>query len=95
MSETVEDLTIRYEENGTEIVKELEKHVLTKGAWATVMFLYQDLDRQKQTFSEPKVTIRRYKKAKEKYMQQSKFNISSKKQAMQIVEILNQWYAEE
>ena len=38
---TVEDLTVNYEENGQLIVKELDKVVLTKGAWATLMFRYQ------------------------------------------------------
>ena len=30
MSETVDDLTISYEEDGIELVKELEKYVLSK-----------------------------------------------------------------
>jgi hypothetical protein len=42
MAETVDELTVTYEEGGVETVKELDKKVLTKGAWATVMYRYQE-----------------------------------------------------
>ncbi|MDH4230358.1 MAG: hypothetical protein OEW11_11560 [Nitrospirota bacterium] len=92
MAETVEELTITYEENGQVLVKELEKEVLSKGAWATVMYKYQDLDKKSGEFTPPKVTIRRYKKSGGRYMPQSKFNISSENQAKQIVEVLTKWF---
>ena len=93
--ETVEELTIRYEEEGIEVVKELEKHVLSKGAWATVMYLYQEWNGQKQAYGEPKVSIRRYQKRNERYQQKSKFNISSDKQANQMIDILQTWFPEQ
>ncbi|MDH5528242.1 MAG: hypothetical protein OEY97_13170 [Nitrospirota bacterium] len=92
MAETVDELTVEYKEDDTVVVKELAKEVLTKGAWATVMYKYQDLDRKTNEFGPPKVTIRRYKKVSGRFMPQSKFNISSEKQAKQIVEILNNWF---
>ena len=36
----VSDLTISYFEDGQEVVKELNKEVLSKGAWATVIYRY-------------------------------------------------------
>lgn len=50
MSETVDELTVTYQEGDVTTVKELDKVVLTKGAWATVMFRYQDLDRKTGEF---------------------------------------------
>jgi len=92
----VNDLTIEWkEEDGTITVKELDKFVLSKGAWATVMFLYQNLNKATGEYQEPQVRIVRYKKNKDYYAQQSKFNISSKKQAMMIRDQLNKWYEEE
>ena len=76
MSEDVENLTISYEEDGFEIVKETDKAILSKGAWATVIFKYQDWDRRKEAYSDDKYSIRRYKKMSGVYRQQSKFNIS-------------------
>ena len=64
MSAEVEDLTVEYtdEETGEVVIKELSKEVLSKGAWPTVMFFYQDRDPKTGEFSEPKVSLRRYRK---------------------------------
>jgi hypothetical protein len=94
MAETVDELTVTYEEDGVEIIRELDKEVLSKGAWATVIFKYQDLDRQTQEYSEPRFTIRRYRKSGGFYRQQSKFNISSVGQAQKLIEILEKWIAD-
>ena len=48
MAETVDELTIEYESEGIVTVKELDKVVLTKGVWATLLFKYQDFDRTKE-----------------------------------------------
>lgn len=94
MAETVEELTVRYEDGGIETVKELDKKVLTKGAWATVMYRYQDWDRAKGQYSPDRYTIRRYQKRNGEYQMKSKFNISSKDQAKSIIETLQEWMAE-
>jgi hypothetical protein len=72
-------------------VKELDKVVLTKGAWATLLYRYQDLDRKTGDFGPEKYTIRRYQKRNGEYSQRSKFNISSKDQAKSIIETLTKW----
>ncbi len=94
MASTVEELSIHYEENDVVIVKELDKVVLSKGAWATLLFRYQQWDPRKEEYSADKFTIRRYKKAYNEYRQQSKFNISSIEQAKKIIEALNGWIEE-
>jgi len=91
MAETVDDLTIRYEEDGIETVKELDKVVLSKGAWSTILYRYQDWDRQKQEYGPDKYSIRRYQKRNGVYQQKSKFNISSRDQARQLIDALEIW----
>ena len=95
MSSTIEELTIAYEEDGIEVVKELDKAVLTKGAWATLVYRYQQWEPSKEAYSKEKYSIRRYKKMNGEYRAQSKFNISSKEQAEKLIEILGQWIAED
>src|SRR6476469_10940648 len=92
MAETLEELTYDYEEDGTLVRKELDRVVLTKGGWATMMFLFQELDRAKGKFRAPKMAIVRFKKSKGSYRKQSSFNISNEKQARQITEVLEGWY---
>ena len=96
MAEHVDDLTIQYEdEDGTVTCKVLDKTVLSKGTWATLMYKYQDLNRTSGEYGPEKVSIRRYQKRDGEYRPKSKFNISSAKQAKQIIEILEGWFPEE
>jgi len=92
MAETLEELTYDYEDEGVLVRKEIDRVVLTKGGWATIMFLFQELDRASGKFRAPKMAIVRFKKAKGVYRKQSSFNISSEKQARQIAEVFEQWY---
>ncbi|MDH3330138.1 MAG: hypothetical protein OEM01_12975 [Desulfobulbaceae bacterium] len=91
MSAEINDLTVNYEEEGTLIVKELDKEILSKGAWTTIIFRYQDLNRTSGEYGPEKYTIRRYQKQKGQYLPKSKFNISSAAQAQKIVDTLNHW----
>ena len=95
MAEDVNDLTIEYVEDGETVVKELDKAILSKGAWATLMFKYREWDRRKEGLGPVKYTIRRYRKMRGEYRQQAKFNISSRDQAGKVVEVLQNWIAEE
>ncbi|WP_316368210.1 hypothetical protein [Candidatus Thiodiazotropha sp. CDECU1] len=94
MASTPEELSVTYSEDGIDVVKELDKVVLSKGAWTTIIFRYQDWDRAKQLYGADKFTIRRYQKRSGEYMQKSKFNISSKDQAKGIIEALQKWTEE-
>ena len=91
MAETVDELTVEYLEGEEMTVKELDKVILTKGAWATLMFRYQDLDHKTGEFGPDKYTIRRYQKRNGEYSQRSKFNISSKDQAKSVIDELTKW----
>ncbi len=94
MASTVDELTIAYTEDGTDIVKELDKQILSKGAWSTVIFRYQEWNRTKSEYGPEKYSIRRYQKRNGEYMQKSKFNISSKDQARNVVAALEKWIAD-
>jgi len=91
MASDVEELTVDYTEDGTLVVKQLDKQVLTKGAWSTIIFRYQDWNRTKEEYGPDKFSIRRYQKRNGEYQQKSKFNISSKDQAEKIIAALNSW----
>lgn len=94
MSSEIDEISINYEEDGTLIVKELDKEILSKGAWTTILFCYQDYNRAKGEYGPDKYTIRRYQKRNGQYLPKSKFNISSAKQAKKIIETLERWIDE-
>ncbi|MBI2568314.1 MAG: hypothetical protein HYV63_14925 [Candidatus Schekmanbacteria bacterium] len=95
MAATIDEISIAYEDDSGEKVKELSREVLSKGAWTTIMFLYQEMDTASGDFGPPKVSIRRYQKSGGVFRQRSKFNISSAKQAHAICDVLTRWYAGE
>ncbi len=94
MASTPEELTITYREGDLELVKELDKEILSKGAWTTILFRYQEWNNAKQEYGPEKYSIRRYQKRNGEYQQKSRFNISSKEQARKIIEALSRWTEE-
>ena len=95
MADTVDEITIDWkDENGQQLVKQVKKEVLTSGAWSTIMFMYQDLDKKSGEFGPKKIRVARYQKRGGKFIPQSKFNISSARQAKQIVEVIQGWLTE-
>ena len=94
MAESIDELTVSYTDDGIEIVQELGKAILSRGAWTTILFRYRDWDRAKEAYGPEKYSIRRYQKRNGQYQQQSKFNISSEKQALELIEALQGWLAE-
>jgi hypothetical protein len=89
----IEDLSVDYEEDGQLVVKQLDKKILSKGAWSTIIFQYQEWNAKEEKYGPAKFTIRRYQKRHDQYNQKSKFNISSVDQAQKIIEALNAWIA--
>ncbi len=94
MASEIDEITINYEEDEVLLVKELDKVILSKGAWSTILFKYQQWDRKKEEYSPDRYTIRRFRKLSGEYKYQSKFNISSNDQARKIIAGLQNWIDE-
>ena len=88
---TIDELSLNYEEDGILLVQELDKEVLSKGAWTTILFRYRNWDKVKGEYSKDMFSIRRYQKRQGEYIPKSKFNISSLEQAKKIIETLQRW----
>lgn len=95
MASDVNELSVNFnDEEGRLLCKELDKRVLSKGAWATVMYRYADMNKQSGEYGDPKVVIHRYQKSGGEYKRRSKFNISSPPQAQKIIAALQEWFPE-
>jgi len=95
MATTPEELTVSYREGDRELIQELDKVILSKGAWTTILFRYREWNAGKGEYGPEKYSIRRYQKRNGQYLPKSKFNISSKDQAKKIIEALSRWTEEE
>ena len=95
MAGSADDLTVSYAEGGVQRVEELDKAVLTRGAWATVLFKYREWDGRRGDFGPARYSLRRYQKRGSEYQPRSKFTISSTDQARKLIGVLERWVEEE
>lgn len=91
MAETIDDLSVNYEEDGVLLTKELDKVILSRGAWTTILFRFVQWDPKTDAYGPDRYAIRRYKKSGDTYRVQSKFAISSRDQAKKIIDALAAW----
>ena len=94
MAEDIDELSVNWDEGGTVTVEQLDKQILSRGSWVTILFKYREQNQRTQQWTPPKFTLRRYQKRNGVYRQQSKFNISSLAQAKSIVAALDHWVKE-
>ncbi len=90
--DTLEAITINYEEEGILIIKELEKEIISKkAAWVTALFRYQEWNAKKEEYSADKFAIYRYQMRGGEYRTQAKFKLTDIDQAKALVKILGNW----
>src|SRR4051794_29734521 len=87
----LDELSYDYEEDGVLVRKQLDRVILARGAWATVMFFFQELDRATGAYRGPKIAIVRLQKWRGGYRKQSSFTLSNEAQARQMAEVVGGW----
>ena len=90
MSATIDGITMHVQVDNQILVKELDKLILSRGVWTTILFKYQDWDKRKLKFRHVMYSIRRYHKTNDDYRQISKLNIMDTQSAL-IAEKLIEW----
>ena len=91
MTESIDEITINYEEDGILVIEELEKIVLNRGAWTTILFLFRERDRRTGEFGLPKAGLRRYQKFRGLFRKRDAINLSEKT-AKILLEKLTEWF---
>jgi len=92
MAESIDEITIEYEEDGILVIEELDKVVLSRGAWTTILFLYRERARQTGEFGPPKAGLRRYQKYNGVFRKRDAINLSDKAVAL-LQESLSKWFS--
>ncbi|MDR3037750.1 MAG: hypothetical protein LBV21_00405 [Candidatus Adiutrix sp.] len=93
MAENINDITVNYEEEGELLVEEIDKVILTRGAWTSILFRYRERERRSGAMGPPKATLRRYQKYQGVFKKRDAINLSADA-AKTLVETLGQWLAE-
>ncbi len=91
MASDYDELTVQYEDGGQVLVEELDKRILNKGLWTTVLFLYRERNKTTGEFGPAKAGLRRYQKVGGVFRKRDAINLSEKT-APQVVEQLKAWF---
>ncbi|MDR1487330.1 MAG: hypothetical protein LBT62_04985 [Deltaproteobacteria bacterium] len=87
---SVDDVSVDLELNGETVVEQLDKIVLTKGAWSTILFRYRERDKKTGKFGPPKASLIRYNKFRGCYRKRAAFNLPAAV-AKELIDTLTQW----
>lgn len=91
MSE-IDALTVQWSDDaGTVVVNELDKKIVQRGSWATVVFKYEERDRKTNEMVGPKFAIRRYRSRGDRYEVHAKFVLTGEDQARDVATALLKW----
>ncbi len=90
-ADDVDEITVEYEEDGIQVVKEEARKVIARGAWPVLMFKYREWSRTENAFGAPKYSIQKFRKRNGSYRIESKFNIGKPDQAVEIARTLTEW----
>jgi len=93
MAENINDITVNYEEEGEVLVEELEKVILNRGAWTSILFRYRERDRRTGEMGAPKATLRRFQKYQGVFKKRDAINLSAET-ARTLIDTLQNWLDE-
>jgi hypothetical protein len=90
MAETIQEITINREDDGQTTVEELDKVVLTKGVWSTILFRYRELDQRTGQLGPAKATLKRYQKHQGVYKKRDSVNLTEAS-SRTLIDTLKEW----
>ncbi len=88
----LELITVDYEEDGVLVRKQIDKAIISGGAWPLVLYLYQELDTSTNEYKSPKAMLVKYRKVRGVYRKHSSINITNSKDALNISDVLKEWF---
>lgn len=90
MAETIQEICITYEQDGATLIEELDKVVLTKGVWSTILFRYREFDQVAQKWGPAKATLRRFQKHQGAYKKRDTVNLTAAT-SKELITVLQEW----
>lgn len=93
-AEDIDDITIEFEEDGIQVVRQEAREVVARGTWPVLVFAYRERDPKTGEFGGLKFSLRKFRKTRGVYRMESKFNIGNPDQARSIAETLARWASE-
>ena len=93
-AESLDELSYDLEQEGVLVRRQIDRVVVSRGAWATVMFLYEELDPTSKTgtFRAAKIAVVRFRKLRGAYRRHSAFSLASVTEARELTAVFERWF---
>ena len=90
-AQSIDDISFDWEEDGRQVRRELDRRVLSRGGWPTVMYLYQELDLQTDAWRPAKVALVRYQSKRGMLRKHASITLGEVK-SLELAAALEQWF---
>ncbi len=91
--EELDDIRWDWEEDGRLVRRELDRRTFARGGWATVLFLFQELDLERDAWQPAKVAVVRFQKLRGLWKKHAAWNLAGETDVASVVEALTAWFA--
>ncbi len=88
----LDDLRWDLEDDGRLVRREVDRRVIEKGAWATALYLYEELDPRTEAWGPRKLTLVRWRRVQDQWRKHASFNVTDTEQAELLRDALAAWF---
>jgi len=93
--EELDDIRWDWEEDGRLVRREVDRRTFARGGWATVMFLFQELDSERDAWQDARVAIVRFQKVRGLWKKHAAWNLAGADEARAVAGQLERWFGAE
>jgi hypothetical protein len=90
--EELDDIRWDWEEDGRLVRRELDRRTFARGGWATVLFLYEELDASVDRWKPARVAIVRFQKVRGLWKKHAAWNLDGEQEAREVIGALSAWF---
>jgi hypothetical protein len=91
--EELDDIRWDWEEDGRQVRRELDRRTFARGGWATILFLFQELDVATDAWQPPKVAVVRFQKLRGLWKKHAAWNLAGADEALAVSQALAAWFS--
>lgn len=90
--EELDDIRWDWEEDGRLVRRELDRRTFARGGWATIVFLYEELDVAADAWKDRRVAIVRFQKVRGLWKKHAGWNLDGEREAQDLAATLAAWF---
>ena len=89
--EELDEIRWDWEEDGRLVRRELDRRTFARGGWATVLFLFEELDAAADAWKPPRVALVRFQKVRGLWKKHAAWNLDAD-DAGGVIDALRAWF---